>query len=189
MLRLLLFSDRIFVKNLYKLTSAFISVSATMGIYLPSLSLKVMAQDKDPCVEANAQLEDSQKYDVIIFGDEVPGVMTAIKVKRELEQRNGKAKVALITEGDTDQGIGGHLVRGGLAYLDRNQVPRDMREELGTFGASSQLYQEFIDLTGTEAIALDRFRATEAFENLFGREKIELIANVKLQSVATALTA
>ena len=174
------------MKNLPKLTLAVVSAIATMGIYLPSLSLKAMAQENNSCMEANKQLKAAQEYDVIIFGDEVPGVMTAIKVKRELEQRNGQAKVALITEGNTDQGIGGHLVRGGLGYLDRNQVPRDMREELGTFGASSQLYQEFIDITGTEAIALDRFRATKAFENLFWREKIELIGNVELQSVATA---
>lgn len=174
------------MKNLYKLASILIGSSAIMGICFPGVSLKVMAQDKDPCVESNAQLENSQTYDVIVFGDEVPGVMTAIKVKRELEQRNGQAKVALITEGDTQQGIGGHLGRGGLAYLDRNQVPRDMREQLGTFGASSQLYQEFLDITGTEAIALDRFRATEAFENLFWQEKIELIDQVKLELVTTA---
>ncbi len=148
--------------------------------------MRVLAQETNTsCIEANAQLDNPQTYDVIIFGDEIPGVMTAIKVKRELEKRNGKAKVALITEGDTERGIGGHLVRGGLAYLDRNQVPRDMRGELGTFGASSQLYQEFIDLTETEAIALDRFKATKIFKNIFSRENIDLLDNVKLQSVAT----
>ena len=187
MLRQLLFADNILVKNLHKLISAVISAIAITGISLPGLSLKVLAQEtNDTCTEANEQLKDVREYDVIVFGDEVPGVMTAIKVKRELEQRNTQAKVALITEADTQQGIGGHLVRGGLAYLDRNQVPRDMREQLGTFGASSQLYQEFIDLTGTEAIALDRFRATKAFENLFWQEKIELIDNVQLESVTTA---
>ena len=123
---ILYFSLILFVKNLLKLTSALISAIAPIGICLQSMSLKVLAQEiTDNCVEANKQLEDAQTYDVIVFGDEVPGVMTAIKVKRELEQRNGKAKVALITEGDTERGIGGHLVRGGLAYLDRNQVPRD----------------------------------------------------------------
>ena len=158
-----------------------------MSLFFPGLSLKVLAQEtSNTCVGANKQLKNAQEYDVIVFGDEVPGVMTAVKVKRELEQRNSQAKVALITEGDTTQGIGGHLVRGGLAYLDRNQVPRDMRDELGTFGPSSQLYQEFIELTDTETIALDRFKAREAFENLFWKEKIELIDNVKLRSVTTA---
>ena len=175
------------MKNLHQLTSSLIYAIATMGILVQGATIKVVAQETNSsCLEANAQLTNAQNYDVIVFGDEVPGVMTAIKVKRELEQRNGTAKVALVTEGDTSKGIGGHLVRGGLAYLDRNQVPRDMRGELGFFGASSQLYQEFLDLTGTEAIALDRFRATQAFENLFLKENIELIGKAKLRSVTTA---
>ena len=175
---------------MHQLTYSLIYAIATLGILIQSTTIKILAQEaqtsNSSCSAANAQLTKAQNYDVIIFGDEVPGVMSAIKVKRELEQRNGSAKVALITEGDTTKGIGGHLVRGGLAYLDRNQVPRDMRGELGFFGASSQLYQEFLDLTGTEAIALDRFKATQAFENLFLRENIELISKVRLQSVATA---
>ncbi len=175
------------MKNLHQLTSSLIYAIATLGILVQVATIKALAQETNSsCLEANAQLTNAQNYDVIVFGDEVPGVMTAIKVKRELEQRNGTAKVALITEGDTSKGIGGHLVRGGLAYLDRNQVPRDMRGELGFFGASSQLYQEFLDLTGTEAIALDRFRATQAFENLFLKENIELIGKAKLRSVTTA---
>ena len=172
------------MKNLHKLTSSLICSLAIIGIYLPNIEILAQEVNKS-CADANTQLENSQEYDVIIFGDEIPGVMTAIKIKRELEKRNGKAKVALITEGDTERGIGGHLVRGGLAYLDRNQVPRDMRGELGTFGASSQLYQEFIDLTETEAIALDRFKATKILKNIFSQEKIDLFGNVELQSVAT----
>ena len=174
------------MENLHQLTSSLIYAIATLGILIQGGTFKVLAQEPNSsCMQANAQLANAQNYDVIVFGDEVPGVMTAIKVKRELEQRNDTAKVALITEGDTTEGIGGHLVR-GLAYLDRNQVPRDMRGELGFFGASSQLYQEFLDLTGTDAIALDRFRATQAFENTFLKENIDLIGKVKLRSVATA---
>ncbi len=174
------------MKNLHKLTSSLICCLASLGILVSGNSIKVVAETKNnACTEANAELDNPQAYDVIVFGDEIPGVMTAIKVKRELDQRNRNGKVALITEGDTKRGIGGHLVRGGLAYLDRNQVPRDMRGELGTFGASSNLYQEFIDLTGTETIALDRFQATKVFENLFERENIDLIGNVQLQSVKT----
>jgi len=174
------------VKNLPQLTYSLSFAIATLLILFETATIEVVAQEtKNSCITANAQLTNAKNYDVIVFGDEVPGVMTAIKVKRELEKRNGTTKVALITEGDTAKGIGGHLVRGGLAYLDRNQVPRDMRGELGFFGASSQLYQEFLDLTGTEAIALDRFRATQSFENLFLRENIDLIGKVKLKSVTT----
>ena len=176
------------MKNFPQLTSALAYAIATLSVLIQGgAQQKLLAQEpSSSCSNANAQLNDAQNYDVIVFGDEVPGVMTALKVKRELEQRNGTAKVALITEGDTTKGIGGHLVRGGLAYLDRNQVPRDMRGELGYFGASSQLYQEFLDLTGTEAIALDRFKATQAFEDIFLQENIDLIGQVELRSATTA---
>ncbi|NJM96572.1 MAG: hypothetical protein HC800_04635 [Phormidesmis sp. RL_2_1] len=60
-------------------------------------------------------LANARQYDVIVFGDEVPGVMSALKVQQELQARRQSSKVALITEGDTTRGIGGHLVRGGLA--------------------------------------------------------------------------
>ncbi|MGF1480024.1 MAG: FAD-dependent oxidoreductase [Cyanophyceae cyanobacterium] len=167
------------MRRLISLFSSFATVSVFLG--------KALAQEAHPgCIQANVQLNNPRQYDVIVFGDEVPGVMTAVKVKRELEQKTGTAKVALITEGDTDKGIGGHLVRGGLAYLDRNQSPPGLREELGTFGATSQLYQEFLDVTGTDAVALDRFRAAQAFNYLFWKEQIALIDDVELETVATA---
>lgn len=124
-------------------------------------------------------------YDVIVFGDQVPGVMTAIQVKRELKKRSQPARVLLITEGDTTKGIGGHLVRGGLGYLDRNQVPRDMRAKLGDFAPASHLYQEFLDITGTQTIALDRFKAAAAFKRILAKEQVDVIGRVKLQSVTT----
>ncbi|WP_041429818.1 FAD-dependent oxidoreductase [Synechococcus sp. PCC 7502] len=128
----------------------------------------------------------AKSYDVIVFGDEVPGVMTAIQVQRELKQRNQSAKVGLITEGNIKHGIGGHLVRGGLAYLDRNQIPRDMRSRLGKFAPTSRLYQEFLDITKTETIALDRFKAAAAFKQVLAQAKIDVIGNVKLKSVLSA---
>ncbi len=128
----------------------------------------------------------NQTYDVIIYGDEVPGVMTAIKLERELKKRNQSAKVAIITEGNINLGIGGHIVRGGLEYLDRNQVPKDMRAQLGRFAAASQLYQEFLDMSKTEAIAIDRFKANAAFKKALAQGKINVIGNINLQAVTTA---
>lgn len=124
-----------------------------------------------------------QEYDAIIFGDEVPGIMTALKLSRQL--KNGK--IALITEGDLSNGLGGHLVRGGLAYLDRNQVPKDIRNDFGirSFAPSSKLYDEFIQITGTKEIALDRTRADKAFHQALQKAGVKVIGNVQVQSVQT----
>ncbi len=133
-------------------------------------------------------IPNARNYDVIVFGDEVPGVMTALKVKRELEERRHSSRVALITEGSTAEGIGGHLVRGGLAYLDRNQVPPDLRSQYGTFGRPSRLYQEFLSLGQVDTIALDRFKITKGFASALQKEGISVVDNANLGAVQTAGT-
>ena len=60
-------------------------------------------------------IPNAQTYDVVVFGDEVPGIMTALKVQRELKRRGHSDAVAVVTEGNTRHGLGGHLVRGGVA--------------------------------------------------------------------------
>ncbi|MEM6450828.1 MAG: FAD-dependent oxidoreductase [Cyanobacteria bacterium P01_D01_bin.105] len=131
-------------------------------------------------------IPDAQHYDVIVFGDEVPGVMTALKVQRELRQRGHSDRVAVITEGDTRRGLGGHLVRGGLAYLDRNQVPPALRSQYGTFGRPSLLYREFLRLGEVNTIALDRFIASRSFNRVLSHVDIDIVSNIRLGEVQTA---
>jgi tetratricopeptide (TPR) repeat protein len=131
-------------------------------------------------------IPNAQNYDVIVFGDEVPGVMTAISVKRELRESGLNARVALVTEGDTRKGLGGHLVRGGLAYLDRNQVPSALRSQYGTFGMPSRLYQEFLGLGQVNTIALDRFAASENMTSALRNSGIDVIDKVALGPVQTS---
>ncbi len=133
-------------------------------------------------------IPNAQGYDAIVFGDEVPGVMTALQLKRELGNRGQSNQVALITEGDTAKGIGGHLVRGGLAYLDRNQVPPALRSQYGIFGRPSRLYQEFLSLGGVNTIALDRFVVTRNFARVLRSEGITVIDKADLGEVQTAGT-
>ena len=155
-------------------------------LFLTALVLTLLLfspPNKQEVVQALISSTQVQEYDAIVFGDEVPGIMTALKLRRQLP--NGK--IALITEGDISQGLGGHLVRGGLAYLDRNQVPRDIRQDSGLrrFASSSKLYDEFIQITGTQEIALDRFRADKAFRRALEQAQVKVIGNVQVQSVQT----
>ena len=136
------------------------------------------------CAE-EATIKPARMYDAIVFGDEVPGVMTALQLKQELWQRQKLGRIALVTEGNVDRGIGGHLVRGGLAYLDRNQVPPDLHRQQGVFGRPSPLYQRFLRMTHTRVIGLDRFQAAVAFADALKTARIEVIGNIQLQSVQT----
>ncbi len=163
-----------------------LSTLVVSGSILTQSPLAAIAAPTRVSTCPNVSRSDGVKtYDVIVFGDQVPGVMTALQVKRELKKRNQAARVALITEGNVSTGIGGHLVRGGLAYLDRNQVPRDLRSQMGAFAAASSLYQEFLTITGTQTIALDRLTANAAFKRILAQEKVEVIGNVTLQAVTT----
>ncbi|MEO1620241.1 MAG: FAD-dependent oxidoreductase [Cyanobacteria bacterium J06632_3] len=142
----------------------------------------LLAQTPETC----PTLPDARRYDVVVFGDEVPGVMTALKVKQALRSHDPSARVALVTEGDVNSGIGGHLVRGGLAYLDRNQVPRNLRSQFGTFGRPSALYRDFLRLGQVDTIALDRNIAARNFARALDQAGVQVIGNVSLDSVQTA---
>ncbi len=165
-----------FYSRTYGLITLFLTaLLLTLLLFSPS--------NKQEVVQALISSTQVQEYDAIVFGDEVPGIMTALKLSRQLP----RGKIALITEGDINQGLGGHLVRGGLAYLDRNQVPRDIRQDSGLrrFASSSKLYDEFIQITGTQEIALDRFRADKAFRRALEQAQVKVIGNVQVQSVQT----
>lgn len=131
-------------------------------------------------------MAEAEPYDVIVFGDEVPGVMTALKVSRELRERRHSNRVALITESNTDHGIGGHLTRGGLAYLDRNQVPTELQSRYGTFGTPNHLYQEFLSFGRVNTIALDAATTTQNFSTQLDRSGVTVIDNAELSEVHSA---
>lgn len=165
------------------LGTAFPAAAQTTLSASPSASSTVSATSGGSVCPA---VPSAHNYDVVVFGDEIPGVMTALQVKRELKARGLDGHVALVTEGDTRKGIGGHLVRGGLAYLDRNQVPERLRSRYGTFGQPSRLYKEFLSLGRVNTIALDRFTASRNFMQALQSNGIDVIGNVSLGTVQTA---
>ena len=65
----------------------------------------------------------SRSFDFVGFGDEVPGILALVSAAREYRRRTGSpARSALLLKGNEKDGVGGHLVRGRLAYLDRSRV-------------------------------------------------------------------
>lgn len=125
-------------------------------------------------------------YDFIGFGDEVPGILTLVSAAREHFRRTGRyPKTLLILTGDSQQGIGGHLVRGGLAYLDRSNIPLSIRQSLGlgTYGVSSALYQEFLQKAGVVQVALDPRKADTVLRQMLRDAQIDTLSRVEIGSV------
>ena len=132
------------------------------------------------------QRRGGRHFDVIVYGDEPAGLMTALELKRTLRQLAGIARprIAVVTDGDTRLGLGGTIARSGLSYLDRNQVPEDMAGLLPSFAPSSELYRRFLRLTGVQAIALDPQRASRAFAGALKRQGIGLYPRAELLGAA-----
>lgn len=129
---------------------------------------------------------DLRFYDVIGFGDEVPGVLAVISAAREYRRRTKRyPRVLLMSKANLQEGIGGHLVRGGLAYLDRSQIDRELRQslKLDTFGSPATIYQEFLQKSGVSAIALDPRKASAALKEMLLQAGVDTLSKVEIQSV------
>jgi len=133
-----------------------------------------------PCIKRG-----QHHWDVLVVGDEPAGVMTALELADQLPRLTGlpHPRIALVTEADTRLGLGGVIARSGLAYLDRNQVPRDMWDVLSPFAPSSRLYERFLRLTGVNHIAVDRRRASRALTKALRQAHIPVLSQADLVGV------
>lgn len=125
-------------------------------------------------------------YDVICFGDEVPGVLAAVSAAREYRRRtNRHPRVLLMSKGSLQEGIGGHLVRGRLSYLDRSQISLEIQKSFGidTFGSPAAIYKEFLQKSGVISIALDPQKAHAALKQMLSEAKVDILSRVAIKSV------
>jgi len=127
-----------------------------------------------------------REYDIICFGDEVPGVLTLVCASREYHRRTGKyPRSLLLFKGNSQLGVGGHLVRGGLSYLDRSAVPISIRQQydLDTFGDSPAIYDEFLERSGVYQIALNPQSANLTLRQMLQEVRADVLSNAEIKSV------
>ncbi|MEM7717138.1 MAG: FAD-dependent oxidoreductase, partial [Cyanobacteria bacterium P01_A01_bin.68] len=141
-----------------------------------------------PQVSTKPNLDNkiTREYEIICFGDEVPGVLSLVCASREYYRRVGKyPRSLLLFKGNSQTGIGGHLVRGGLSYLDRSAVPISIRKQydLDTFGDSPAIYQEFLRRSGVYQIALNPEDANITLRQMLQEIKADILSNVEIKSV------
>ncbi|MEM7726247.1 MAG: FAD-dependent oxidoreductase [Cyanobacteria bacterium P01_A01_bin.45] len=125
-------------------------------------------------------------YDIICFGDEVPGVLSLVCAGREYYRRTGRhPRSLLLFKGNSRLGIGGHLVRGGLSYLDRSAIPYAVRKQhhLDTFGDAPAIYDEFLQRSGVQLIALDPIKASNTLRQMLQEIKADILSNAEIESV------
>jgi hypothetical protein len=128
-------------------------------------------------------------YDLIVYGDEVPGVLALVAAAREYKRQTKLTlKTLLLVKSSAQLGIGGHLVRGGLAYLDRSNPPGDLRASIGNavFGYPVAIYQEFIQQSGVVEIALDSKKANLALRKMLSEVGADILSQVSVTSAEVA---
>lgn len=128
----------------------------------------------------------TRTYDIIGFGDEVPGVLALVSASREFHRRTQrKPRTLLMFKANSRQGIGGHLVRGGLAYLDRSGVPLEVRQAQGlsTFGDPCSLYKEFLQRSQVQHIALDPVKADVALRAMLREADVDIVSQLDIRTL------
>jgi len=146
------------------------------------LGLGLTRRQPPPRPLARCRHQGERHFDVIVYGDEPAGVMTALELQRQLRDRAGlrHPRIALLHGDAPDAPIGGTIGRSGLAYLDRNQVPADLRSGHALFAPSSALYRRFLRLTGVRVIAVDPRRAAQAFTKALKAAAITVLPDAQL---------
>jgi hypothetical protein len=133
----------------------------------------------------------TRTYDIIVFGDEIPGILALVSAAREYHRRLGRyPRSLLMTPSDTSSTgkIGGHLVRGRLSYLDRSSVTPALRQQHGldTFGAPAAIYLELLKRSGTIAIALDPDKANLALRGMLREVRADILDRATIAQVTVA---
>lgn len=127
-----------------------------------------------------------RSYDIIGFGDEVPGILALVSAVREYRRRNNQfPRTLLLFKGNSQLGVGGHLVRGGLSYLDRSHIPLETRQALGleTFGDPAAIYNEFLQRSGVIRVGLDPRKADAALRAMLKESRIDILSNAEIETV------
>lgn len=143
-----------------------------------------------PAVAAGPAFADGCKptgthpFDLIVYGDEPAGILTALSVASQRPRLGRPARLALVLEEPASELLGGTISRGGLAYLDRNQLPWDQWIwRWDHLAPSSRLYRQFLSLIGTDGVAADSQRTDRAFRAALARHGVEVLFGAELTGV------
>ncbi|HLO49616.1 MAG TPA: FAD-dependent oxidoreductase [Kamptonema sp.] len=113
-----------------------------------------------------------QNFDVVVYGDEIPGICAAIWAKKSLGP-NGR--VALVRSNYAGDPLGGVLTRGGLGYVDLDKIP-DWYSEPYT-----QCFGNFLDKAQVSEACLEVKTGDRALKEMLLEAGVLLISGSTLR--------
>jgi len=112
----------------------------------------------------------SEYFDVVIYGDELPGICAAIWAKRTLGD-NGR--VALIRSNTADEQLGGLLTRGGLAYLDFDKTN-------WYYQPAAQCFRNFLKRANVVEACVEANNVDQALQEMLAEAGVRVISDSPL---------
>jgi hypothetical protein len=111
-------------------------------------------------------------FDLVVYGDELPGICAAIWARKTLGPDH---KIALVRQQDESALFGGLLTRGGLSYLDFDKTPYWAEQPY------SQCFQEFMKRSEIAEACVEPVKASRAIAQMLEEANITILHGVTLQ--------
>lgn len=111
-------------------------------------------------------------FDMVVYGDELPGICAAIWARKTLGPDH---KIALVRQQDESALFGGLLTRGGLSYLDFDKTPYWAEQPY------SQCFQEFMKQAEIVEACVEPIKASQALAKMLEEANITILHGVTLQ--------
>lgn len=120
---------------------------------------------------ATSQTSVDRNFDVVVYGDEVPGICAAIWAKKTL---GANGKVAVVRSNYATALLGGVLTRGGLGYVDLDKIPDWYRQPY------AQCFREFLDKANVPESCLEPKQADKALKEMLSEAGVKVISHSTL---------
>lgn len=131
-------------------------------------NLRQTATNKPPAAHPTSV---DRNFDIVVYGDEVPGICAAIWAKKTLGE---KGKVAIVRSNYATDLLGGVLTRGGLGYVDLDKIPDWYRQPY------AQCFREFLDKANVPESCLEPKQADKALKEMLAEAGVKVISNSTL---------
>jgi FAD dependent oxidoreductase len=135
---------------------------------LDTESLRQTTANKPP---AAPQTSVDRNFDIVVYGDEVPGICAAIWAKKTL---GANGTVAVVRSNYATALLGGVLTRGGLGYVDLDKIPDWYRQPY------AQCFREFLDKANVPESCLEPKQADKALKEMLSEAGVEVISHSTL---------
>jgi FAD dependent oxidoreductase len=158
-------------KTLFVLPFAFLAFKLSLPHFEFDFPFGVTRNAQNSSGSANSPKRvQTETFDVVVYGDELPGVCAAVWAKKQLGETG---KVALVRSNSESEQFGGLITRGGLAFLDLDKT-------LWFSQPSAQCWLNFLNAANVSESCVDANHADLAIRKMLEDAGVLVISDAAL---------